>query len=490
MATYWDPAKSSLGRRVRDRYPFLVPNVGDVIGDKYRLDRLVGEGGMGVVYAATHLPLAQPVALKVVRPDPSNRATATTRLVREARMVASLTSEHVARVQDVGTIADGTPYLVMELLSGATLQAIVSEQGALSVSEASEAIIQACHGLGDAHSHGIIHRDVKPSNLFRTFDGSGAPRVKVIDFGVSKASQGVDDANMLETKTGTLLGSPPFMSPEQIQTASDVDARTDVWSLGVVLYFLVSGKRPFEAQSLLDLMTLIAYEKEASLRTRAPSVPAGFEQVVDRCLQKRRDDRFSGVAELAEALVPFAPGRTHALAARVARVSPSWPGPAALPAPIEAGGTITRTVTAAEPADGSTVGGISTQGTQRNPGRRRWAKAAALALGGAIAVAATVGFSRRERAGEPAPIPASSFAPRIPPTSPAIAPVSSAPADEGSTAVAVPLASGSALPAPSVSQRTPASVARPGPRPRAGAPAAHPRRAAPGEAPLVPSTPD
>jgi serine/threonine protein kinase len=300
-----------------------MPRIGDVIADKYRLDGTVGSGGMGVVYAATFLPAGQPVALKFVRHDPekSDEAgkQATSRLAKEARALAQLRSDHVARVHDAGVTEDGSSYLVMELLEGSTLDAVVQKEGPLSAARASECIIQACHGLGEAHARGIIHRDVKPSNLFSARIAGGQSQLKVIDFGIARATFNVEEATRSnETRTGAFLGSPPFMSPEQIHAAKHVDARTDVWSLGVVLYYLVSGKMPFEARSLLELMTLIAYEEPPSLRSLNPEIPEGFEAIVHRCMQKQPDDRYPSVVELAADLLAFAPDAKHT-AERLAR---------------------------------------------------------------------------------------------------------------------------------------------------------------------------
>ncbi|MEA2747168.1 MAG: eukaryotic-like serine/threonine-protein kinase [Myxococcales bacterium] len=281
-------------------------SVGTVINERYKLEAVIGEGGMGVVFEATHLGLGRTVAVKVVRGGQSDGADAAARLVREARVVGTLRSPHVAHVLDVGE-HEGEPFLVMERLHGRTVHDLVRAEGALGVEQVAALVIQACHALDDAHRHGIVHRDVKPSNMFLVADETDAVSLKIIDFGISKSLPIDADGSHNETKTGTLLGSPSFMSPEQIRSSKDVDARTDIWSLGIVMYFLLTAKKPFEAESLLDLMTSVVHETPPRLRAIRPDVPDAVERVVLRCLAKDREDRYATAAELAHALAPFAP---------------------------------------------------------------------------------------------------------------------------------------------------------------------------------------
>jgi serine/threonine-protein kinase len=303
----------------------LLP-LGTIISDRYRLDRILGTGGMGVVYAATQLGLDRLVAVKVVRGELMNKPQAAARLVREARSLATLRSPHVAQVIDVGT-HEGAPFFVMELLRGKTVHELVSKGGQVPVQQAADITIQACHALGEAHRHGIVHRDVKPSNLFLSEDDAGATVLKVIDFGVSKARLFDPTETSAETESGALLGSPSFMSPEHVRSSSDVDGRTDIWSLGVILYYMLAAKKPFEAESLLELMTLIVHEPAPSLMRARPDLPNAIEGIVRQCFEKSRQARFRTAAELARALAPFASQPYQELALGMPLDPPPPPAP-------------------------------------------------------------------------------------------------------------------------------------------------------------------
>lgn len=271
---------------------------------------------MGFVIAARHVQLGQLVAMKFLRcdgSDPVAEREASARFLREARAVVRLKNEHVARVFDVGELETGEPFIVMEYLDGADLAAIVKERGQIPASEAALYILHACEALAEAHSLGIVHRDVKLANLFVARDESGAPSLKVLDFGISKVNPfGEAVADM--TQTSAMLGSPRFMSPEQMRDARTVDARSDVWSLGIVLYRLVSGRAPFEADTLGRLLQMVMFEEPPRLDVLVPSLPPGFDRVVAGCLMKHPQHRFANVAELAHALVPYAADTTRALA--------------------------------------------------------------------------------------------------------------------------------------------------------------------------------
>ncbi|HTQ43826.1 MAG TPA: serine/threonine-protein kinase [Polyangiaceae bacterium] len=292
---------------------------GHVLAGKYRIDHVLGSGAMGKVLAATHLQLDTKVALKVMLPE----TTATTpeaagRFLREARAAAKLKSEHVAKVHDVGSLEDGTPYMVMELLEGRDLGALIAERrGPFLVEEAAEYVLQACEAVAEAHALGIVHRDLKPANLFVTRRPEGLPCVKVLDFGISKANA-LEEATSLATSATALLGSPHYMSPEQLKSARDVDARADVWSLGVILYQLASGQVPFRAESLGQLMAKVLTEEPPPLEGIRSDLPPEFVQLVASCLRKDVERRCPSVATVAAALSRFAPERSRHLADRVA----------------------------------------------------------------------------------------------------------------------------------------------------------------------------
>ncbi|MFT3765795.1 MAG: protein kinase [Minicystis sp.] len=304
---------------------------GDVLAGKYRVDRILGKGNMGVVVAATHVELGQRVALKFMlgQPDPEGRE----RFLREARAVVRLKSHHVARVLDVGTLEDGAPYIVMEFLEGRDLAAILTAGGPLPVDRAVEYVLHACEAVGEAHAAGIVHRDLKPANLFLTHDVSGAPCVKVLDFGISKLSGGVE-----LTQDAQALGSPLYMSPEQMNSSRDVDARADVWALGVTLYQLVAGKTPFHADTVQALCARVLFGAPTPLAELLRAPPPGLEAAILRCIQRDVDRRCRNVAELAASLAPFAPASARPYPDRVARVlGVSASPPAAAPAPMPVG---------------------------------------------------------------------------------------------------------------------------------------------------------
>ncbi|MEJ1960363.1 MAG: serine/threonine-protein kinase [Gammaproteobacteria bacterium] len=296
-----------------------VVREGETIAGKYRIDRVIGVGGMGVVMAAHHLELDDRVAIKFLLPETVASTEAVERFAREARAAVKIKNEHVARVADVDKLPDGTPYMVMEYLEGSDLAAWLIQRGPLPVEQAVEFVLQASEAIAEAHSLGIVHRDLKPSNLFVTQRPDGALSIKVLDFGISKTvSLGRSGASM--TRTAVMVGSPMYMSPQQIRSARDVDAKGDIWALGVILYELLAGVPPFDGENLAELVNRIISEPAPSLRRRRPDVPEALEQVILRCLARDLELRFGSIAALAEALSPFAPRRAAASLDRISGV--------------------------------------------------------------------------------------------------------------------------------------------------------------------------
>ena len=286
-----------------------------VLLGKYRVERVLGVGGMGVVVAARHLQLDQIVALKFLHPALSD-ADAASRFQREARNAVQLTSEHVARIFDVGALDTGAPYMVMEYLEGQDLGALLEQRGTLGLSEAADYLLQACDAIAEAHALGIVHRDLKPPNLFLTRRRDGSALIKVIDFGISKSTRGGD---LIATGAQSMLGSPAYMSPEQLRSARCVDARADVWSLGVILHQLVFGRVPWDADTVAALSFQIAMEPLPSFPAET-AVPPGFLEVLRCCLEKDVQRRCPDVYQLAVALRPFAPPHAQPLVDRIGRV--------------------------------------------------------------------------------------------------------------------------------------------------------------------------
>ncbi|HEX2687027.1 MAG TPA: protein kinase [Kofleriaceae bacterium] len=289
--------------------------LGEIFLDKYRVDAILGHGGMGVVAMCTHLALNECVAIKMLRRDVLDDTEAVERFMREAQAASKLRSEYVARVTDVGRSNTNVPYMVMEYLEGHDLGQLLQERGSIALPWAVELTLQACEALAEAHSIGIVHRDVKPTNLFVTWRPDGSALIKVLDFGISKSP--ITNAMQL-TQTQSLLGTPAYMSPEQMRSAHKVDARSDIWSLGTVLYELLEGRRPFEAESFSEMCVKVAVDSPGEMRT----TPLPLQQVVLRCLAKAPEQRYASMAELARDLVPFShdPHQAQVLVERMSRM--------------------------------------------------------------------------------------------------------------------------------------------------------------------------
>jgi eukaryotic-like serine/threonine-protein kinase len=296
-----------------------VPMEGQVLAGKYVIERVIGQGGMGSVVAARHQELGQRVAVKFLRAEVLGQQAAVERFLREARAVVSIKSEHVAKVSDVGKLENGAPYMVMEYLMGKGLGAILASATRVSLADAIDYVVQAAEAIAEAHSLGIVHRDLKPANLFLTRRADGSGLVKVLDFGIAKALPKPSQDHGL-TATGSALGTPMYMSPEQVRDAKNADPRTDIWGLGTILYELLGGKAPFEADTLPALCAMIVSDPLQSVRELRPEVPAGLDAIVARCLEKKPVDRYQTVAELARDIAPYAPLRCEMILERIVRI--------------------------------------------------------------------------------------------------------------------------------------------------------------------------
>jgi cytochrome c peroxidase/serine/threonine protein kinase len=305
--------------------PPRIPAEGDVVAGKYRVERILGKGGMGLVVAAEHLSLGQLVAVKFLLPEALERAESRERFVREARAAAAIQNEHVAKILDVGIQESGAPYIVMEYLTGRDLGDLLRERGPLPSEEAVGYVLEACVAMAEAHARGIVHRDLKPSNLFLASSLGGPVVVKILDFGLAKALP-VDASGSAEdslTATNVVMGSIHYMSPEQMRSLKHADVRSDIWSLGVILYELVAGHRPFQGDSLPASLMMIGLDPPPPIDSEA--VPPDLEKVIMRCLEKDPGRRPQTVAELAVLLGPFGGESARASVDRIAQFQAAQP---------------------------------------------------------------------------------------------------------------------------------------------------------------------
>src|SRR5499427_6473237 len=422
--------------------------MGDVICGKYQVSQLIGAGGMGFVVSAIHLELGEKVALKFLRPEALSNQELVGRFAREARASVRIKSEYVARVFDVGSLPDGQPFMVMEYLEGKDLADVLRDEGPLPVKRAVEYVMQACEALAVAHAAGVVHRDVKPENLFVVQQSQGLDSIKVLDFGISKVALtgSVFETKMPAVKTMMPMGSPVYMSPEQVRAKRDIDARTDIWALGCTLYELLAGVAAFDAPSLTQITAAILESDPPSLQTLCSLVPPELEGVVVRCLMKDANLRFQNVGELAIALYPFAPRRARISAERCSYVLntgsvpqadfelPSIPPPPN-PAGVNTGrlGTgVTTGRTLAVSQDAPTLAPeIEVSFGSSN---KAWKRAAIAAVGVALLSGAYAIFGRSEPPPPAAPVeshaaPAVTAAPIAP--QPAAAPVVNTPPTDG-----------------------------------------------------------
>jgi serine/threonine-protein kinase len=282
---------------------------------KYRVERSIASGGMGVVVLVRHEVLGQRFAAKLLRRG-DKQGPAVERFLREARAAAILRSDHVARVFDVGALDDGTPVMLMEFLEGRDLADEIRARGAIPLPEAVDYVLQALEAIAEAHRLGIVHRDLKPGNIFLVTKPDGGRTVKVLDFGISKVSPLAAIEGGAVSTGDTLLGSPAYMSPEQVRSSRDVDGRTDLWSLGLVLYELVTGGRAFDGNTTGEILAFILTTGPRPISLLVPDLPPGFEAVVERCLDRDRDRRYPTAEALRDALLPFGTGRMSPAAGR------------------------------------------------------------------------------------------------------------------------------------------------------------------------------
>jgi len=293
---------------------------GDVLAGKYRVEKVLGAGGMGVVVAAHHIGLDTKVAIKFLLPEMLGNRDAVARFATEARAAVRIKSEYVARVFDVGILETGAPYMVMEFLDGGDLAAWLEQRGWLPIDLAVEFILQVCVAVADAHALGIVHRDLKPANFFCVRRSDGQLSIKVLDFGISKVTGDSSGQVMSVTRTNSVMGSPLYMSPEQLRSPKDVDAQTDIWSIGASLYELLTGTAPFQGDTIAELAVRLASHPPPPLRVLRPEIPPVLEAVVLKCLERDRVKRYQNVAELAVALLQFAPRGSRAQVERISAI--------------------------------------------------------------------------------------------------------------------------------------------------------------------------
>ncbi len=309
------PHESAFGGDVQ-RLPIQQ---GDTVVGRYRVGRLLGAGGMGLVFEGEHLELGNEVAIKVVRPQLSRSQHIATRFVHEARSVAGLSSPHIARVFDAGQLPSGEAFLVMERLHGQDLLSRLGQSGPLPYRQAAEIVLQACEAMAAAHASGLIHRDIKPEHLFITESPGSPPFVKLLDFGISKQLGATGAARV--TLPGDSIGSPCYMSPEQMQNPAAVDERTDIWSLGVVLYESLTGTRPFDGDTDGQIQWQVIAESPPALLELGNDIPPRLVEIVDRCLEKDANLRYASMSDLREALQKFLSAENHS--AELDRPGPS-----------------------------------------------------------------------------------------------------------------------------------------------------------------------
>ena len=357
--------------------------LGEIIADKYQVESVIGEGGMGLVVSAWHLGLRQRVAIKLLLAGggPIEEA-ARERFQREARAAARIRSEHVCRVLDVGMLPDGVPYLVLEYLEGCDLADELSRRSRLPAAEAIGYVLEACEALAEAHAAGIIHRDLKPANLFLARRPNGSRCLKLLDFGVSKSLAESSVESFSLTKTSSIIGSPIYMSPEQLNSAKDVDVRTDIWALGALTYELIAGRPPFFGETIPQLVSQVLHSEPARFADLGITAPGGLEAVLQRALMKPREMRYGSVGEFAQAIGPYAPPDSISVS-HILRIRPAE-GRDALPETVSDGPPRNRTPISGRPPPTPLPGG-GTTASDKSSWRWVWAVLVLLAFAGVAA---------------------------------------------------------------------------------------------------------
>ncbi|MBS2011732.1 MAG: protein kinase [Deltaproteobacteria bacterium] len=460
--------------------PDGLPRPGDVLDGKCRIDGVLGVGGMGAVLAATHLHLDQPVALKIMRPELARDREVVERFLREGRAAVRIRSPHVAKVLDVATAPNGEPYMIMERLEGEDLAKLLERSGPMPIHAAVGYLLEACDALAEAHEKKIVHRDLKPSNMFVAHQEDGSTLLKVLDFGISKLVH-EDDALGI-TKSRSILGSPLYMSPEQLKASKSVDARSDIWSLGVILHELIAGRPPFDAGTVAELGALVLTGEPPPLDRAAPGVPPGLAAIARRCMAREPEGRFATVPALVAALAPFAPPSHHHLVERITKRAGQAPGSdPSLPAQPPSSSELADTHVAPPPAMTRTNGAWTTgRTTAPNPAATILFVVAGLVVLGAIGGGA---FFLRARLAKPAVATAPSTAPtasesRDTPTTaptsepePPVTAASGTPSDPTVAASSAPTTSARSKPAAPTTKAA-GTGSRPAPAKSAAAPAA------------------